>query len=238
MNDLLEFAIEAHGGWRAWNQYQRMTAEASIGGAIWALKNVRDILQDKTFELHTHEEYISIRPFGPDAVDTRFDGRTLRFESNGIQVASYDAPAKAFDGQALDTPWQPMHAAYFASEAMWTYLASPFLYAYDGFKVREIEPWREDGEQWRRLEVIFPDHIASHTRTQVTHFGPDGLMRRHDYTVDILGGTTGANYPSEYRRFQGIMMPTRRRIFAYDADRQKVREPLLVSIDISSIQFA
>lgn len=29
-------------------------------------------------------------------------------------------------------------------------------------------------------------------------------MRRHDYTVDILGGATGANYTTNYRDFQGI----------------------------------
>jgi hypothetical protein len=40
--------------------------------------------------------------------------------------------------------------------------------------------------------VTFPDYIASHTKTQITHFGPHGLMRRHDYTVDILGGNSGS----------------------------------------------
>jgi hypothetical protein len=78
---------------------------------------------------------------------------------------------------------------------------------------------------------------ASHTREQVTHFGPDGLMRRHDYTVDVLGGATGANYSTNYREYQGIKVPTTRRVYAYDASGQKVPEPLLVSIDIRSISF-
>ena len=64
--------------------------------------------------------------------------------------------------------------------------------------------------------MTFPDHIVSHSKTQITHFGSDGLMRRHDYTVDILGGATGANYTTNYRDFQGIKMPTTRRIYAYD----------------------
>jgi hypothetical protein len=53
-----------------------------------------------------------------------------------------------------------------------------------------------DGETWRRLRVIFRDEVRSHTREQFFCFGPDGLLRRHDYTVDILGGATGLNYAS------------------------------------------
>ncbi len=63
-------------------------------------------------------------------------------------------------------------------------------------------------------------------------------MRRHDYTVDILGGATGANYVSEYREFQGIRMPTRRRIYAYDENMRKVPEPLLVSLDFGKLVFS
>jgi hypothetical protein len=107
-----------------------------------------------------------------------------------------------------------------------------------GFESEEIEPWHEDGEEWRRLKISFPDPIASHTKTQITHFGPDGLMRRHDYTVDILGGNTGANYVSGYRDFQGIKMPTTRRIYAYDQHMQKVPEPLLVSLDFGQLTFS
>jgi hypothetical protein len=63
-------------------------------------------------------------------------------------------------------------------------------------------------------------------------------MRRHDYTVDILGGNTGANYVSGYRDFQGIKMPTTRRIYAYDQHMQKVPEPLLVSLDFGQLTFS
>lgn len=63
-------------------------------------------------------------------------------------------------------------------------------------------------------------------------------MRRHDYTVDVLGGAPGANYCSGYKEFQGIKMPTTRRVYAYDAKGSKVAEPLLVSIDIAEMAFS
>jgi hypothetical protein len=92
-----------------------------------------------------------------------------------------------------------------------------------------------EGETWRRLKVTFPDHIKSHTREQISCFGPDGLLRRHDYEVDILGGATGLNYASDYRNVDGIVIPTQRRVYAYQGDYQRVPEPLLVKIDMGEI---
>jgi hypothetical protein len=239
MNDLLAFALDAHGGLGRWDAFSKLRAEVSVDGAIWHLKQQPGLLTDKIFEIDTHAERLSIRPFGGAKSRSVFLPDLLTLETlDGSVCESRSDPDASFAGQALETPWDKMHVAYFASEALWTYLTSPFLYTYPGFESEEIEPWQENGETWRRLQVTFPDYIKSHTKTQVTHFGPDGLMRRHDYTVDILGGATGANYPSDYRTFQGIRMPTRRRIYAYDDAMQKVPDPLLVSLDFGKLSFS
>jgi hypothetical protein len=60
-------------------------------------------------------------------------------------------------------------------------------------------------------------------------------MRRHDYSVDVMDGATGANYASDYREFQGIKVPTRRRVYAYDQNLRKIPEPMLVAIDIHNV---
>ena len=36
----------------------------------------------------------------------------------------------------MNTPWDPLHRAYFNGEALWTYLTTPFLLAMDGVRVR------------------------------------------------------------------------------------------------------
>ena len=77
------------------------------------------------------------------------------------------------------------------------------------FVTEEIASIRVESETWRRLKVTFPDNVKSHTREQISCFGPDGLLRRHDYTVDILGGATGLNYASAYRNVDGIVVPTK-----------------------------
>jgi hypothetical protein len=98
-----------------------------------------------------------------------------------------------------------------------------------------------DRGRWRDLASAsghVPDEVKSHTRRQNFCFGPDGLLGRHDYTVDILGGTTGLNYGSEYRDVDGLMFPTKRRVYGYEGDYQLVPEPLLVAVDITNITLS
>jgi hypothetical protein len=157
---------------------------------------------------------------------------------DGTLIESRQNPEESFQGQQRETPWDDIHVAYFCGEALWTYLNTPFLYTHEGFQSAEIPSIQVDGETWRRLKVTFPDYVKSHTREQISCFVPDGLLRRHDYTVDILGGATGLNYASDYRNVDGIIVPTKRRIYAYEGDYQLVKEPLLVSIDMGEIALA
>lgn len=238
MNDLLTFALKAHGGLQRWNEFTKLKAEVSITGAIWDFKQQPGILLDKVFEISTHEERLTITPFTRPDLRSVFVPNRLTLETlDGKTVETRDNPEAAFAGQTFADPWDKFHVAFFSSEALWTYLTLPFLYTYPGFESEEIEPWHENGEEWRRLKVTFPDYVVSHTKTQITHFGPDGLMRRHDYTVDILGGNSGANYTTNYKNFQGLMMPTTRRIYAYDEAMKKVPEPLLVALDFGNLIF-
>jgi hypothetical protein len=40
------------------------------------------------------------------------------------------------------------------------------------------------------------------------------LLRRHEYAVDVLGGTTGLNYDDDHRTVDGIVVPVTRRVDA------------------------
>ncbi len=119
-----------------------------------------------------------------------------------------------------------------------TYLNAPFRYTYKGFTTEETPSIQVEGETWRRLKVTFPDTVKSHPREQISCFGPDSLWRRHDYTVHILGGATGLNYASDYRVIDGTIVPTKRRVYAYEGDYRLVKEPLLVAIDVGESSFS
>jgi hypothetical protein len=238
MANLLSFALEAHGGMTRWAQIRSVSARLDIGGALWDLKGKTGILADASFEADVRAQCATLGRFTAPDRQVRFTPQRLVLETDaGETVETRENPRAAFEGHGFETPWDDLHVAYFSSYALWTYLTQPFLYAYPGFVTREIEPWQEDGETWGRLEVTFPDQIASHTKTQVTYFGPDGLMRRHDYAVDVLAGASGAHYIGAYRTIDGLRVPTRRRVFPLGADNRKFPDPVLVSIDLENIHF-
>jgi hypothetical protein len=238
MNDLLSAAVDAHGGLSQWNQLKTVTATLSVTGAIWEVKGKPDSLKDVSIEAQLQKESLTTH-FGGQGKRTVFEPNriTVQTESGRI-VGSRDDPRSAFRGHTQQTPWDDIHVAYFSSYALWNYLTIPFLYACPGFVTDELGPWEESVEQWRPLRVIVPDSIASHSREQVAYFGPDGLLRRHKYTVDIMGGTAGLNYAADYRNVDGTMVPTKRRVLARDGNKQKIPNPVLVAIDIRDIAFS
>jgi hypothetical protein len=238
MNDLLQVAVNAHGGLSRWNQLKTVKASLSITGAIWQLKGKPGVLKDVSIEAELHKERL-ITHFNGQGVRTIFEPNRITVHTEtGRLVDSRDDPRSAFLGHTRQTPWDDLDVAYFSSYALWNYLTIPFLYAYPGFVTEELAPWEENGEKWRPLKVIIPDSIGSHSREQAAYFGPDGLLRRHEHTVDILSGAPGLNYAYDHRNIDGIMVPTTRRVYAYDANKQKVPEPVLVAIDIRDIAFS
>ena len=238
MNDLLKIALEAHGGLDRWNKVKSIKIEASITGAIWYVKSKPDYLKNIVMTADAMTERVVTEFPGQDKRSIFEPDRIVMEKIDGTLIETRDDPEKSFDGQQRETPWDDIHAAFFSSEALWTYLTIPFLYTYEGFKTEEIASIRVENETWRRLKVAFPDYVNSHTREQISCFGPDGLLRRHDYTVDILGGATGLNYASDYRDVDGIIVPAKRRVYAWEGDYQIVKEPLLVAIDMGEITLA
>jgi hypothetical protein len=235
MSDLLNLVVEAHGGLDRWSKVSSIEIDVSITGGIWYAKGQPDVLKNIVMVVDTRQERVTTSfvdedrrtVFTPDRVDIQ--------RQDGSSVEVRESPEESFGGPAADEPWGAIQVAYFSGEALWTYLNTPFLLAQERFVTEEVEGIDVEGDRWRRLKVIFPTEVKSHTREQFFCFGPDGLLRRHDYTVDILGGATGLNFASEYREIDGLMCPTKRRVYAYEGDYQLVPEPLLVAVDISNI---
>jgi hypothetical protein len=229
-NDLLDLAVAAHGGLDRWREVREIDLDLSIGGAIWFVKGCPNVLNDISMRVSTGEQKVTTTYHDRDLRAT-FTPSLVTLES-AEGISRHEDPASAFDD---DGPWNDVHVTYFSGEALWTYLNTPFIYTRDDFETEEIDPVDVDGERWRRLKVTFPPAVATHTREQISCFGPDGLLRRHDYTVDILGGATGLNFAAGYREAGGILFATSRRVYAYEGDYRLVPEPLLVSIDIRNL---
>jgi hypothetical protein len=215
-----------------------VTIDVSITGGIWYAKGQPDVLKKIAMVADTGRERVATTFVGQDRASVFEPDRVVLTTADGTVTETRENPEESFAGQTADSPWDAVHVAYFSGEALWTYLNTPFLYTQPRFVSEEIASIQVEDETWRRLKVIFPEEVRSHTREQIFNFGPDGLLRRHDYTVDILGGATGLNYASEYREIDGVMFPTRRRVFAYTGNYELVPEPLLVAVDISAITLS
>jgi hypothetical protein len=239
MGDLLETVIDAHGGLERWNQLDKVSARLIQGGALWALKGQAGVLDDVVVTASLHEERVSHRPFGAADRHSAFTPERVAIENGDATVLeALDQPRSSFAGHAFETPWSTLQLAYFVGTAMWTYLTQPFTFKLPGFETSELEPWDESGQQWRRLRVAWPGNLATHSSEQTLYFDRDGLLARHDYEVEVSGGTPAAHYVSDYDEVAGIRVPTKHRIFPRGPDGESLAEPLVVSIDLSEIAFA
>jgi len=234
MKDLLSLAIEAHGGLERWSRVKAVTVAASVTGETWKVKGRPDYLKDVVFDVETMRQRVTVDFVGQDKRSVFEPNRVEIRRRDGTFVGAREDPEASLQRQGPLAPWDDLDIAYFSGEALYAYVNTPFLYTYAGFTSEEIAPIRVDGEDWRRLRVTFPDTVKSHTRTQISCFGSDGMLRRHDYVVDILAGTPGLNYASDYREVDGIIFPTTRRVYAYEDDYRRA-ERLLVQIIMGEI---
>jgi hypothetical protein len=236
MNGLAQLAIDAHGGLDRWAKYRTLSADLVNGGALWPLKGQAGVLDESTVTVGLTDQWASHSPFGAPDYKSNFRPHRVAVESaDGAIVEELNEPRASFAGHQVETPWNRLQLAYFAGYAMWTYLNLPFVLARPDVHSEELSHWEEDGEGWRRLKVIFPETIATHSTEQTLYFDQKGLLKRHDYDVDISGGSSAVHYVAEYQTFSGLLFPTRRRVFPRTPDGKAMAEPLLVSIDLSNV---
>lgn len=236
---LLAEVLDAHGGLDRWRQFSRLSATVVTGGAFWGMKGIDQDADARRVTVDTRGEHGTLAPFGNPDWTLRFSADRVAIEDGaGAVIAARDHPRAAFAGHAIDTAWDPLHRAYFSGYALWTYLTAPFVLAEPDFEIAEIGTLTADGEIWRGLRAAFPPHIGSHSRFQDFYFGPDGLLRRHDYHVDVAGGFAAAHLVFDYTEAQGLRFPTRRQAFQRAPDLSVIREPLMVRIALGDFKAA
>jgi hypothetical protein len=238
MNELLAAILDKHGGVDPWRGYERVDATIVSGGGFFSLKGLVQDSSPRRMTVWLHEERSSVSPYGAPDQRTMFTPDRIAIEKlDGALVAERLAPKDSFAGHQMNTPWDALHRAYFNGEALWTYLTTPFLLAMKGVHVEETEPWSEGPETWRVLRAYFPGAIETHSLVQDFFFGEDLTLRRHDYSVNIAGGFAAAQLTSHYIEAGGIRLPAQRRAYTRGPDRRPILDMLMVSIDITDVNF-
>jgi hypothetical protein len=235
---LLQKVLEAHGLDR-WNRFEKVQATIVTGGQLFGMKGTPQDSTPRRMTAATRRQWASVTPYSADDQRTDFTASRIAIEKlDGTVVKVRLHPAEHAEGKAVDAPWDALDRAYFNGYALWTYLTTPFHFAMPGFAVEEINPWEEAAESWRGLRVTYPPNIASHSRKQDFYFGPDFLLRRHDYHVEASGGFAAAQYVFDPVTVEGITFPTKRRAYMRDEEYQPMRDRLMVSIDLSDIALS
>src|SRR5215216_1630768 len=145
LSRLAQLAIDAAGGLDRWRRFSNISARQLTGGVMWPLKHQQGVLDDVRVSVSLLKEWTSHRPFGDPNLRTSFQPHRVAIENTeGLTVEELPRPRDSFKGHSLDTPWSRLQLAYFAGYAMWTYLNTPFLFAWDGVEAKELGPWQEN----------------------------------------------------------------------------------------------
>jgi hypothetical protein len=188
---LLGEVLEAHGGLERWRAARAVRARVRSGGLLVRTRVPGNRFADYRLTVDVHEPRAVMDPFPTTGQRGVFDRGEARIEGEGGEVlASRADPRAAFFGRAglrRNLRWDALDSAYFGGYAMWNYMTTPYLLTRPGVEVSEGEPWRQGEQEWRRLEVIFPEGLDTHSRRQTFYFDARGVLRRHDYVAEVVG---------------------------------------------------
>jgi hypothetical protein len=221
-----------------WNELYLIRARLIQGGAFWGMTGHDGELTDVVCTARLHEQEVSHEPFNDPNLRSRYTADRVSIErTDGTEVGALVNPRASFAEAAAGTPWTDLQLVYFVGTSMWTYLTQPFTYTLPGFKTAELDPWTENGERWRRLQITWPEQPVGHSKAQTLYIGDDGLIRRFDYEIDIASRAPGAHYVTGYSEIDGIMTPTLHTILVRDGQDQSMREPVMVTIGLEEVEY-
>jgi hypothetical protein len=244
VTELLQQALDAHGGLDTWRSAEQVRVRLRSGGRMFDVR-----LQGRTIAGATRTG--AVVRFSTDAPAAIFEGfprpgHRGYFENGSVRIESHAGDPtlrradarQAFSKLRHKLSWDTLDALYFVGYALWNYVCTPFMLTRPGFDLRDGEDWREGSETWRRLHVIFPPDVPTHSRQQTFYFDQHGLLRRLDYTAEVFSRwARAANYCFHYREMSGIMVPTRRRVTLRGPGGRALSGPTMVWIEIDEFEL-
>lgn len=223
--------LEAHGGLRYWQSLAAVEVSMSAWGFLFQAKRIRP-LHHAVITVDTSDPRVVLKDFPSPGCTTALLGthRVETRDASGAVLRYRDNPRQAFGAGRRSLYWDDLDFAYFCGYAMWTYLTLPFLLLRTGVSIDRCE---QDADGSTTLTARFPDYLPTHSPTQTLYFNPAARLLRHDYTAEVVGSwAKAAHLCSDYRRFDGLWLPTRRRVYPRGPSGRPLPLPLLVGIDI------
>jgi len=238
MIETLKKVFDAHGGEEYWLSLEAIEARISVWGLLFAMKRI-PVLNRVRVRALIREPRFTFFDFPQPGQTGEFmgDKEVYIANSGGNVVERRVDPRSAFRKLRRSFYWDNLDFIYFGGYATWNYLMTPFLFLRDGFAFEELEPMLGGSGYRTRLRVTFPQDIPTHCMTQTFHFDEYGFLHRFDYTAEVVGRWAhAAHLCDEYREFDGLKIPTRRRVVPMIFGDKPLPGPTLVAIDIHEIR--
>ena len=242
MNNLVNLAIEAHGGLDQWNQVGEISAKVFLSGLGLKQRGpLGEALTQMPMQIHvtTQVQKVTFEPFlAPGRKGIYEPFRTSEESSDGTVLEELKYPRESIKNMPAGTPWSGPQLIYFFGYSLWMYHTLPFSFLEAGVEFGEAESWTENGETWRALKVTYPESYPSHSKEQIHYFDSKGIMRRQDYTVDVRQDIVIAHYLLDYHEFDGFIFATKRRLCLRGPDGQPLWDRLLISADLDNFKLS
>ncbi len=209
-NAVVDRALEAHGGESRWLRFHALTTTWTFRGAMFKLRLRENELRQLGGRISTKEQRVEVTPFaGADATGVFTPARVELRKASG-EVTGLDAPRATFSNLRTLAWWTDLEALYFSGYVLSNYAQLPFALLWPGLTFKDLGHTHKNGERWEKVGVTFPPEIATHSPEQIFYFGPDGLLRRHDYYVEIMSKLArGARYIPTTQVVEGVTLPSR-----------------------------
>lgn len=214
--EVLERAMERHGGWSAWQRVRSVTLGARLlRGLLPAVKgHGHTFLLPTRMVVRPHEaeaELVDYPSSGCRGLFTRGEVRLV--DPHGATTAHAMAHRDSFRGLSKYRRWSPLDALYFFGYALTHYHALPFTLG-EGLCLgyRRV---RSGKEVLEAVSVRHPPSLHTHCERQEYYFDSTGLLRRHDYVAEIAGRwACGAHFWGDYEEREGLLVARRRHVVA------------------------
>lgn len=231
LNDI----IAAHGGRELWHGLTALEAVLSVDGFLFRAKRIAPLQRVRMLADTTAPQLTLFDWPAPGQRGEWFGDAEVRIiTADGFILGRRCLPRRYFKGLRRELWWDPLDFLYFAGYACWNYLTTPFLFLTPGFAFETLPP-PPDGSL--RLAVTFPPAVPTHCPRQIFHFDAQGKLLRLDYTAEVVGRwASAAHLCSEYRDFDGLRAPTRRRVLPLFHRQHPLSFPTLVDIEVHALR--
>lgn len=212
--EYIQRCINAHGHHLVWENSESIKIKvASMSGMIPFIKGVEKYFQHKVIlEISPRKEHIRFFDLVDKGSVGTYDQGDIKFRLNAKTSVSKNHKATFNFVKKIGT-WTVLDTVYFFGQALTTYFSIPSILPrleLIGECIADVK-----GEKLRGFKVKFPNDFNTHCKIQTFYFDSNYLLRRHDYSVDIISPPAyGSHFTTNYIEHNNILIAAKRTVYA------------------------